>query len=173
MWLWILSGFVIFFGFMAFTGAPYLPSKRKELEYTFRELCPLDGNDVLVDIGSGDGIVLREAIRQGAHRAYGVEINPFIAWVSRSASRKYKGRIKVKCANLWKMSFPAETTVVYAFSTHRDIEKMYKKVAQEASRLERTIRFVSYAFEVPGVRAEKTLRAHHLYEIKPFTDKKA
>lgn len=173
MWFWIAGAIIIFFGFMAFTGAPYLPTKRNELKRAFGELCPLGANDVVVDIGSGDGVVLREAIRQGAHYAYGVEINPLIAWVSQLASRNYKGRIQVRCANLWKMNFPEETSVVYTFSTHRDIEKMYKKVAREASRLGRTIRFVSYAFEVPGISAKKTLGAHHLYEIKPFTDKKA
>lgn len=32
MWLWIALGIVVSIGFVAFLGAPYVPSKRKDID---------------------------------------------------------------------------------------------------------------------------------------------
>ena len=79
---------VLLFGFVVFRGAPYVPSKRRDIKRAFEELYPLDDSDTLVDIGSGDGVVLRMAAKRGAH-AVGYELNPILVLVSRWLSRKY------------------------------------------------------------------------------------
>lgn len=155
-------------GFVAFTGAPYVPSKRKDIERALTELYPLGAADTLVDIGSGDGVVLRAASRHGA-RAVGYEIHPVLVLVSRVLSRG-DAKVTVRLANFWRTELPAETTVVYTFGDARDIQKMYVKVQQEASRLSQPLAFISYAFDVPGIMPVKTVGAHHLYEIKPLQE---
>ena len=55
----ILAVVVLILGFTAFFGAPYVPSRRKELKMLFDETYKLNPNDTLVDLGSGDGVVLR------------------------------------------------------------------------------------------------------------------
>ena len=77
--LFAILAIVILVGFSAFTGAPYVPSHRRDVARAFRELYSLDANDVLVDIGSGDGVVLRQASQRGA-RAVGYEIHPLLVF---------------------------------------------------------------------------------------------
>src|SRR5690606_4006505 len=96
-----------------FFGAPYLPSHHNETKQAFEELYPLSKSDVLVDIGSGDGIILRLAAERGA-RAVGYELNPALVVLSRFLSRKYQG-VKVVTANFWFSHLPKDATVVYAF----------------------------------------------------------
>ena len=48
------------------------------------------------------------------------------------------------------------------------LTKMYKKVQQEATRIGHDICFITYAFEIPGITPEQTVRAHHRYTLKPL-----
>lgn len=167
MWLmWPLAAVVVIFGLAAFRGAPYLPSKRRQVDEAFRQLYPLGRRDVMVDIGSGDGLVLRAAARRGA-RAVGYEINPLLVVISRLLCRQYKGT-KTVLADYFFVSFPADTTVVYVFSESRDIGRMADKVANEAERLGRPLFFISYGFEVPRREPVKTYGAYYLYTFYPL-----
>ncbi len=98
-WLWLLGGLVVVFGIVVFRGAPYVPSQRRQLAIAFDELYPLGHTDMLVDIGSGDGIVLREATRRGA-KAVGYELNPILVIISKLLSRN-DVRVRVELADFW------------------------------------------------------------------------
>jgi len=171
LFFWIAAPIVMIFGFVVFWGAPYVPSKKKEIEQAFTELYPLSDRDVLVDIGSGDGIVLRAAAKKGA-RAVGYELNPLLVGIARMVSRGDR-LVSVKLANFWRVPLPDDTTVVYSFGESRDIQRMAEKVACEADRLQRQLTFISYAFEVPGQKPQKTSGAYFLYVYKPLQTKKA
>ncbi len=172
MWLlWIFVVAILVFGFVVFRGAPYVPSKRKEVAQAFRELYELGSSDVLVDIGSGDGIVLREASKCGA-RAVGYELNPILVLISRWMSRG-DSNVSVHCADFWRVRLPIDTTVVYTFGESRDIAKMARKVAEESTRLNRSLIFISYGFQVPNQDPLRQVGAYHLYEYHPLHIKKA
>ena len=47
-------------------GAPYVPSEQKDLERAFTKLYKISKKDYLVDLGAGDGIVLKAAASHGA-----------------------------------------------------------------------------------------------------------
>ena len=47
---------VLIFLLTALFGAPYVPTQRKQIESAFSKLRPFKKNDVLVDLGSGDGV---------------------------------------------------------------------------------------------------------------------
>lgn len=168
----IIAVIVAVFALTVLIGAPYVPSHRKELENLFGELYVLSEKDTIVDIGSGDGIVLAVAARYKAH-AIGYEINPFLVVISRLRLKKFGKRTDVHLANFWRVSLPAETTLVYTFGESRDIKKMYKKVEDEATRLQKKLTFISYGFRVPGKTEARSLRAHHIYEITPLQSAKA
>ena len=157
---------IFLFGLAAFTGAPYVPTKPKDAEKVFRELYPLGPADLVVDIGSGDGMVLRAAARLGA-RAVGYEINPLLALISRLISFRNR-RIKINFGDYRWVKFPDETTVIYTFGESRDIARMAKKAQREATRLGRRIAFISYAFEVPGAARAATSGLHSLYYFDPL-----
>lgn len=162
-WFWLLFAVVIIFGFVVFRGAPYVPSRKKELAKAFDELYPLGRDDVLVDIGSGDGIVLREAAKRQA-RAIGYELNPVLVLVSRLLSRQ-QPLVETYLADFWFVKLPPETTVVYVFGESRDITKMASKVADEARRLKKPLAFISYGFIVPNVKHVKKVGAYYLYRF--------
>ena len=171
MLLYITLGLVLLFGFMVFTGAPYVPSLPRQIDRSFTDLYPLSRADVLVDIGSGDGIVLRHAAKRGA-RAVGYEINPVLAALSRLISFRNR-QIEIRVADYRRVQFPPETTVVYTFGDGRDIARMAQKVEDEAERIGRPLAFISNGFEVPGRSALKTVGPYHLYELGTLPKSKA
>lgn len=169
--IWVLAGIIfITFGYVVFFGAPYVPSHRKEVRSAFRELFPLSSNDMVVDIGSGDGVVLREAARCGA-QAMGYEINPILVGVSRLLSRDSK--IRVEMINFWHQSFPDETTLVYLFGVSRDNRKIIQKLQGEANRLKRPVHLMTYGPYLKERAPVKKHRGHHLYVFHPLQPDKA
>lgn len=163
---WSVFALALLFGLVVFRGAPYVPSKKRDLKVAFDELYPLSAKDTLVDIGSGDGIVLREAARRGA-KGVGYELNPLLVGISRWLSRK-QPRVRVTLADFWRVRLPQDTTVVYTFGESRDIKKMAAKVAEEATRLDKRLFFISYGFRIDGLRPDASIGAHHLYSFEPL-----
>ena len=72
---WIIGSLVVLVGISVFFGAPYVPSIRRDVRRLFDTEISLQPHDVVLDIGSGDGLVLREVSRRGA-KAIGYEIHP-------------------------------------------------------------------------------------------------
>lgn len=167
---YVIIALVLVLGFTAFTGAPYVPSKKRELRQVFKRLYVLSSKDTLVDLGSGDGVVLREARRCGAV-AVGYEIGPVYVAVSRLLAHGDKKQ-QIIAKSYWKGMFPAATTVVYTFGTSRDIGRMYTLVQREATRLGHALAFISYGIAVPGVIYDKKQGAHFLYTIAPCGNEK-
>ena len=169
LWLIVLS-VVLVFGVTAFFGAPYVPSQRRYMKRAFGLLYPLSASDTLVDIGAGDGRVLRAARAYGA-RAIGYEINPFLWLVGRIASRGDVG-VSIRLENFWSASFPAETTVVYAFSVQRDQQRLASKLQAEATRLNKTIALLCYGNPLSDAYVpEATRDAYTLYRFHPLQGK--
>ena len=167
MWLfWLVAAIVILFGFVVFRGAPYVPSKKGDIKRAFDELYPIGKHDLVVDIGSGDGVVLRQAAIRGAS-AVGYELNPLLVLISRWFSRN-QPNVKIHLADFWSAKLPNATTVVYTFGESRDITKMANKVARESKRLGKPLMFISYAFEVPHQTPVKKIGAHYLYRFDPL-----
>lgn len=169
-WFWLVAFLIVLFGFVVFFGAPYVPSKRRDVERAFTELYPLGKNDVLLDIGSGDGTVLRSAAQQGA-KAIGFELNPILVLISRLLSRHFSG-IEVRVANMWHASFPSETTVVYVFGVSRDASRLREKLQAEAIKLKRPLYVICYGTMLAKVPAIKNIGAHFLYKFHPLQPKK-
>lgn len=161
----IAAVLAILFGFVVFFGAPYVPSKRRELERALDELYPVGKDDVLIDVGSGDGVVLREAAKRGA-KAVGYELNPIFVAISWWLSRKYPG-VQVRLGNMWQVKFPQGTTVVYAFAVSRDSAKLARKMQAEAARLGRPLLLLTYGLPtLAGQEPERRLGAHALYRFE-------
>lgn len=162
IWAWVLILVVGLFGFAALRGAPYVPTKHRPLKKAFTTLYPLSDKDTLVDIGSGDGVVLREAARHGA-RAIGYELNPILVLISKLISRS--PLISIRLADFWLVTLPEETTVVYTFGESRDIKKMYAKAERTAKQYDKHMHFISFGFPVPGKKYIKHDGLFYLYKI--------
>lgn len=164
----LISGGVIVALFLltVFVGAPYVPSKRRDVARAFDELYSIGEGDTLVDIGSGDGVVLREAAKRGA-RAIGYEINPALVAVSWLLCHKDPS-IKTHMANFWRAKVPETTTIVYTFGESRDIERMARWVETQATRLGKPLYFLSYAFQLKDRAPLRISNQYALYEIQPL-----
>lgn len=163
--LWGVGIVLAVFLLTVFRGAPYVPSRSKDIEQVFDELYSLKSTDTLVDIGSGDGKVCLAAANRGA-KAIGYEINPFLMLISWWRARG-NSRVKFRLADFWRVELPSGVTLVYTFGDARDIQRMADWVAKQADRLSKPIFFLSYAFEIQGQTPVKKNSIYYLYEIKP------
>ncbi len=169
----ILLGFVIgvllIFGFVVFFGAPYVPAKMSAVRRAFDELYSVGPGDVLLDLGSGDGRIVREAARRGA-RAEGFEINPVLVLIASILSPR-KPNAVTRLANIWTSKFPDQTTVIYVFVESRDAKRLVRKIQNEATRLDRSLYVLSFAFELDAPLLRRN-NLHFLYEIHPLHSEK-
>ena len=167
---YIIGGIILLFGFVVFFGAPYVPSQKKYIRRAFDDVYKLSKKDHLVDIGSGDGVVLRVAAQYGA-KATGYEINPALVGISRLLSLRYP-KVTTKLANAWTANFPDDTTIVYIFSVRRDGRKITKMMQRESQRLNRPLKLLCYGNPLHTVEPDKTFEAYELYTFRPLQGKK-
>jgi hypothetical protein len=170
-WFYIMGGIFALFGFSVFFGAPYVPSRRRDLRRMFDELYQLNPKDVLIDVGSGDGVIVREASRRGV-RAIGYEISPPLVLISKLLSRGDK-KVTITMTNFWTSRFPEDATVIYAFSVKRDGARLKKKLQSEATRLQKPLSLICYGNPLPKMTAKRTFEAYHLYEFYPLQGREA
>ena len=166
LWMYIVGCILVLVGISVFFGAPYVPSLRRDIKSLFDEFTPVAKGDVVLDIGSGDGIVLREVSRRGAN-AVGYEIHPLFVGISKLLSLGDR-RVLVRWVNAWTAPFPDDVTLIYAFAVGRDGAKLSKKVQREANRLGRPLTIVCYGNPLPGRTPARSFEAYHLYSFEPL-----
>jgi SAM-dependent methyltransferase len=162
----VVAILVLFFGGIVAIGAPYVPSHNSDVAIAFDTLYPLGKKDTVVDIGSGDGRVLRAASSRGA-KAVGFELNPLLWLISRLLSLR-DPRVSVQLRDAWTTAFPDETTLVYAFAVQRDGRKLVRTVQRESNRLERSLVLLCYGSPLKGLTPHSEKGAHYRYLIKPL-----
>ena len=161
--VWIIGLVIVLAGgWVVFFGAPYVPSRRRDVRRAFDELYAIGPNDTLVDIGSGDGVVLLEAASRGA-TAVGYEINPLLVAVAKLRLRHYK-KSRVYLRNFWRVELPRTTTVVYLFGESRDIKKMAVWIQNQANMLGRPLYVISYGFTLPDIQLARQSKASFRFE---------
>ena len=74
--------FLAVVGFGVIFGAPFVPTRKIWIREAL-DLANIRKNDTVVDLGSGNGEVLKMAISAGAKKAVGYEINPILVLWSR------------------------------------------------------------------------------------------
>lgn len=171
IWVYLAGCLALFLGMSVFFGAPYVPSRRRDVRRLFDTALPLNDTDTVLDIGSGDGLVLREVSRRGA-KAVGYEIHPLFVWIARWLSWR-DANVTVRWVNGWREPFPDATTVVYVFSVSRDGKRLLRSVQREANRMQRALKLVCYGSPLEGVEPVATFEAYIIYVIEPLHLEKA
>lgn len=149
-WYWAVVAVVGCFGIGAFIGAPYLPIRRPDVEAAL-DLAEVTAGQTVVDLGSGDGRLLKAAARRGA-RAIGYEINPLLWLWSLAATWRYRTLVTVHLGDLWGAAV-APADVVYVFMITRYLPRLDRKLATE---LKRPTKVVSYVYELPRKPVKRT-----------------
>lgn len=145
---------VLLFGVVVFVGAPYLPTLSPQA-ITALDLLDLKAGDTLLELGCGDGKVLKLAAERGL-QAVGIEMNPILACVSWVRTRRYKSRVRVVCGNFWRVAWP-ESDAVYVFLIPRFMPKLDEYMQNYGGKL------VSIAFAVPNKKLAKQQNGVYLY----------
>lgn len=63
-------------------GAPYVSTDTKELSGILAEVKP-HKNALFIELGCGDGRMLRRAVKEYGVKGLGIEINPVLVWLAR------------------------------------------------------------------------------------------
>ena len=169
--LTILVIIILVFGIVVFRGSPYVPSHKHHIRQAFSELYQLGNEDFVVDIGSGDGVVLREAAKTGAS-AIGFEINPILVFISKILSKKFK-KVEIKFADFWLVNLPPATTVIYVFSVTRDVKRIAMHVQRQSNLLNKPLYIISYGSKFEALKEVKNVGPYYLYLVEPLQPAKA
>lgn len=125
-------------------GAPYLPIRARDIQDAFT-LVSLSDQDVVVDLGSGDGRILLAAVERGA-RVIGYELNPFLAWISRWRLRRFGSRAVI-CRKDLRRADLSSASVVFIFG----ITSLMPAVTSLIQSQTQPLQIVSFAFDLPGL----------------------
>ena len=151
LFLYVLSIVLLLIGVLwilvpAVYGLPPVPTKLSRVRKAL-ELVNLRPEEVLYDLGSGDGRVLIIAAREFGAQAVGIEIGPVQRAVSRLNVLRngVSPRVRIEAGNFYQSDLSA-ADVVFVYATSKEISKL-------ASHLERQMkpgsRLVSISADFP------------------------
>lgn len=167
MLLLILLVVVGAFALGALLGAPYLPIMRRETQGLLA-LAELKPGQTLIDLGSGDGRLLRAAAAQDI-RCIGYEINPFLVLISRIVCWRYRRLITIHLANFWHVKLPP-ADIIYVFLIDRYMARLDRKLTAE---LTQPTRVISFVFAIPGRTPARHNANTYIYEYEAARTRKA
>lgn len=150
-------------------GALYVPTSRKKIA-AFIDAVPMKSGQRLVDLGCGDGRVLRGARRRYGVRTIGYEINP-LAYLKARFFSFGCSNIKIKHQDFWEADLSG-ADVVFCY-LYPDIMK--RLTAKLNSGLKPGATIVSSNFPLPEFIPSKILRLQgsrhndpmYVYQISP------
>lgn len=162
--MWLLFALILLlvtcFGGVLLVGAPYLPTLGKQVE-TALDLLDLKSSQILLELGCGDGKVLKAAAQRGL-RAVGYELNPFLVFTARVRTWRYRRQVRVVWGDFWRADWPAAEGI-FVFL----LDKFMPRLDQELRNLNRPVRLVSFAFTIPGRQPMEQKDGLFLYEYIP------
>ncbi len=152
--------FVIWIAWSGVVGAPWVPTPKKRVR-AMLEFAGVNSEDILYDLGSGDGRIVVMAAKEFGAQSIGIEVDPLRLWWSRLSIRRHrlKQKAKVIRANFFKVSL-GDATVVTLYQGYEINKKIRDKLAGE---LKPGSRVVSYRFILDGWTPSKTKEDESIY----------
>jgi SAM-dependent methyltransferase len=160
---------VVCFSFVLLRGAPYLPTLTSQVDIAL-DLVALKPGQTLLELGCGDGKVLIAAAERGWN-VVGYELNPLMALVAWLRTRRYryarngKGSVRVVCADFWTKQWPPHDGI-FVFLLDSFMEKLNNRIVQETGKNGKSVKLVSFAFQIPDREPKVERSGLFLYEYK-------
>jgi len=144
-------------------GGPYVPTK-PEIAHQMLRVANITPQDVVVDLGSGDGRLVIAATQAGAKHSRGYEIHPGLVKLSNWKIRRagFEERAIVLNHSMWDANLDG-VSVVFLYQIPYAMGRM-KRLLE--SQLAPGARIVSHAFELPGWEPDQREGNILLYTIK-------
>ncbi|MGD1968954.1 MAG: class I SAM-dependent methyltransferase [Desulfobacterales bacterium] len=133
-------------------GALYVSTSRAKIA-AFIDAVPMKADQMLVDIGCGDGRVLRKAQKRYGVRTVGYEVNP-LAYLKARLFSIGSNRITIRRQNFWEADL-SEADVVFCYLYPDVMKKLATKLVDG---LKPGAIVVSSNFSLPGWSPGKILR---------------
>lgn len=144
---------------------PYFPSNKKDLKGIVESL-QLTNNQVVYDLGAGDGMVIFKAALEAQRkklntRFIAIEINPIllmIIWV-RHLFHPNRKNIQILRADIFNIRYRVYG-IRYTFFTYISpwyLEKVFANIQYQIS----DFRFVSYFYPLPNLKSSRTMKGVH------------
>jgi len=139
-------------------GALFIPTSSIRVK-TFLDAIPMSSQNLLVDLGCGDGRVLRAARKRYGVKTLGFEINPFAYFTAKLRSLGVQG-ITIRWRDFWDEDLK-DANVVFCYLFPDVMKRLAEKLEAE---LHPGTWVVSCNFPIPGWNTKKTLHPNsHLH----------
>jgi SAM-dependent methyltransferase len=135
----------------------YFASTRQPVADAMLALAGVDANDVVYDLGSGDGRIVIIAAQKYRARGVGIEIDPKLVALSRQLAREggVEDRVTFVEADMFTADISAATVVTLYLSTtiNADLEPKLRRELRPGSRI------VSQQFPIGRWAPDRMVRA--------------
>ncbi len=144
---------------MIYWGAFFAKTDDVSVE-NMMKLAEIKSGDIAVDLGSGDGKIVIAMAKAGAI-AYGLEINPFLVWLSKRKIKKagLLGKAFILQKDFWKEDL-SKYDVIMMFQLSHVMASLEKKLDRE---LKPGARVLAKYFVFPNWKAKENLGMVNLY----------
>ncbi len=152
---------LVSFCFVVFFGAPFLPVMSSSAQQAI-ELLDLQEGQTIVDLGSGNGKILRMAAKRKLI-AIGYELNPVLYAFSYINTLRYRKNVKIFYGNFWSKEIH-DTDAVFVFLLPKYMEKLNQKISK--IELNHDLKLVSYSFKIPSKKPYLEINNLFFYKYK-------
>lgn len=167
--MWIIPVFLLLLGVLILSlvwthpyGGPWIPSSRVMVD-TMLDLADVQPDELVYDLGCGDGRIILSAARDFQARAVGIELDPLrVLWCRiRVRVLGWQDRIEVKQGDLFLEDL-SQADVVVCYLLPEATERLQDKLLEE---LKPGTRVVSNTFIFPGMRESESSGKARLYHF--------
>ncbi|MEM5833557.1 MAG: SAM-dependent methyltransferase [Candidatus Aenigmatarchaeota archaeon] len=140
--------------------AIYFPLPKNTIRKMLK-LAKVNRKDVLYDLGSGDGRVLRIAVKEfKVKKAIGIEKSLILFLISKILNKisKLEDKIEVKWKDFFKEDL-SKATVITLYLNFGVMKKLEEKIIKEC----KNVRIVSAAHKFPNLKYKKKIKTGHFY----------
>jgi hypothetical protein len=130
----------------ALYGLPPVPTKPERIRKALK-LVNLQPNEVLYDLGAGDGRVLLIAAGEFHAKAVGIEVGPIqcaLIWL-RAVASGFGNQIRIRWANFYQVDL-READVVFVYATSKEVMRLAPHLEEQ---LKKGSRVVSISADFP------------------------
>jgi len=151
-----------------FLAVPYVPSKKRVVQKMI-QVAGLRKNEVVYDLGCGDGRLLFEAEKNKKIQAKGYELAPIPYLLALTRKFMANSKTNIRMSNFFNANL-RDANVIFCYLGPETMVKLYEKIKKECKK---GTRIISNTFSIHGVKPAKVwaqnpkekLPSIYLYEI--------
>jgi len=176
--IFFILGVILTFSSPRFSPIPYFPSNKKDFPLIIKAL-DLKNNQVVFDLGAGDGIVIFEAAKFAFEKKlntqfFAIEINPiliFIMWI-RWLFHPNKRNIKIVYNDIFKINPKRYKLHVVNYTFYLYISPWYlERIIKNLKSKIKNFLLVSYFYPIQKIKPKKIIQGKNkifVYSINSF-----